>query len=164
MTLRPLTIVTTVALLTACGSTTATTATTPAGQTTSATSTTSVASAFPIIVARTGGLAGFDDRVVVARDGATTVTARGAAGTTCRLTAVALAGLESSVRSLVAAAPQASGTPRNRSDALTMTLVTPLRPTPVQLGEGQTPDAAAVNALVADVTGGRPAYTLCTRP
>ena len=157
MSLRPLPFVTTMAivtLLTACGSATPPTPATPAD---------SAAPAFPVTVARSGGLAGFDDRVVVAGDGTTMVTARGGAVTSCRLTTPALTALERSVRSLVAAPPQGSPSAPNRSDELTMTLVTPLRLTPVPLGEGQAPDAAAVNALVADVTGGRPAYTLCTR-
>ncbi|ONI72488.1 hypothetical protein BWI15_16905 [Kribbella sp. ALI-6-A] len=54
--------------------------------------------ALPITVTRTGGFAGFDDKVVIDPEGLTTVSRRGRQTATCKLEAGFLAALTAAVR------------------------------------------------------------------
>lgn len=69
------------------GSPTTTTAGTPSSTTPSTTPTTAPAGSMPLTVTRTGGFAGFDDRVVVGADGIASVSTRGQGSVRCKLDA-----------------------------------------------------------------------------
>ncbi|WP_344180296.1 hypothetical protein [Kribbella lupini] len=61
------------------------------------TPTPSTPTALPITVTRTGGFAGFDDRVVIGTDGVTTVSQRGKQTHKCKLDAAFLTSLQTAV-------------------------------------------------------------------
>lgn len=52
--------------------------------------------AFPLTVSRTGGFAGFDDKLVIQADGSATLTRRAQASTTCRVDQTLLASIAAS--------------------------------------------------------------------
>ena len=76
-------------VLTGCGDesggASGTTSTTPTPGAPSVTQSTPVGAGLPLTVTRTGGFAGFDDRVVIGPDGVATVTSRGKETVRCKL-------------------------------------------------------------------------------
>jgi hypothetical protein len=76
-------------VLTGCGDesggASGTTSTTPTPSAPSVTQSTPVGAGLPLTVTRTGGFAGFDDRVVIGPDGVATVTSRGKETVRCKL-------------------------------------------------------------------------------
>ncbi|WP_406832028.1 hypothetical protein ABEG17_04160 [Pedococcus sp. KACC 23699] len=141
----------TAALLTGgCGS--------PADSATSSTasSSTTGTSSFPITIERSGGIAGFADKVVVAKDGSATVTTKSGTGT-CTvtpgiLTALARTAAAGVTRSTTAASPGA--------DAMVVTLTTP--DGTFGLVEGDLPGTAPeVGALLEDLAKPKAQRTTC---
>ncbi|MFI6832760.1 hypothetical protein ACIBG5_36995 [Kribbella sp. NPDC050241] len=62
------------------------------------TQSTPVGTALPITVSRTGGFAGFDDKVVIGADGVATVTSRGKATVRCKLDATLLTTIQTAAQ------------------------------------------------------------------
>ena len=147
-----------VVAMTACGSRSA--ATGP-GSTTAPTSA-SQPSVFPVTITRTGGIAGFKDVVVVARDGMVSATRKAQAPRKCRLT-------QDAVQSLTAATSQvpwprtteASSKPSIADDMVTM--VRSPAGGPVRLDDPKVGTAGQVfNELLNDVFGGTSGSRMCT--
>ena len=117
---------------------------------------------FPVTISRTGGIAGFNDRVVVDTGGATTVTSkRGAAGG-CTLSADTLVRLLAAVTSAPKVANSSTTGPRIADEMFT-TLEAPTTGGAVRLSDAPSTDLAVVGEILADVTGASPAYRLCTK-
>ena len=134
---------------------------------------------FPLTLRRTGGVAGYDDTVILQADGVVLVSTRTIHGRTCRLSGAQqkhLLSLLSTLR-LVDATPTttAGGTEGSLSgsapggddlpnDAIVIDItdhkLRPLDLTDPSLGEV----AGLVGSLVADVTLSTPAMTECTTP
>ena len=169
MTLRLL-LLTSLALVSACGSGSAgsitaasTTAASDAAASGGAASGSAARSVFPVTLTRVGGIAGFNDRVVVQVSGATGVSTRSGARPGCTLTPAALTGLDRAVRELDANPPTAPTSTGRVSDQMAVT-VTWTRPDGSGLlGEAAGDEVAAVTGLLDDVTGPSPAYALCTK-
>ena len=160
-----LVLLTSMALISACGSTTAgsgasgpTAAASDGGPSGSA-----GRSVFPVTVTRVGGIAGFNDRVLVRASGATGVSTRSGPRASWTLTPAALAGLDRAVRELAATPPTAPTSSGRVSDQMAVT-VTWTRPDGSGiLGEAAGDEVGAVTGLLDDVTGARAAYALCTK-
>jgi hypothetical protein len=103
--------------LTACGAGSAGNAS-GAGTATPSTSASPVA---PVTIERSGGVAGFHDRVVVAADGTVTATTRGGA-TTCSVDPAFVAALQ--VLALAASTSATTSYPVGTPDAMTVVLTT----------------------------------------
>lgn len=156
--MRPSTVVlcsaATVLAMTACGSPTGSTGST--GRTG-----TSPPSVFPLTITRTGGIAGFNDVLVVSGDGLVTVTQKGQAKRQCRLTAEAAKRLSAAA----AKVPWADLTPSSTSASFPddmVTLVGSPSGGPVRLEDPQVGAAGQVlDELVNDLNGGRSASGMC---
>ncbi|MGC4940550.1 hypothetical protein [Kribbella sp. DT2] len=83
-------------LLAGCGDDSTTSGSSPSPSTPPSSST--PGDALPITVTRTGGFAGFDDKVVIGTDGVTTVTRRGKPAVKCKLDAAFLTSLTDAVQ------------------------------------------------------------------
>ncbi len=150
-------------LLTGCGSTT--TPATPsaaesAGESSGA-SPTVPAGVFPVVIARTGGIAGFSDRVTVQADGSAQASTRRGPGAPCRLTAGALTRLEQAVTLLAAAPAPPSTTSARVSDELVTTVQTPAARGAVRLDDAPKGAATVVGELLAELTQDPGSRTLC---
>lgn len=161
------------ALVTACGSATGgdggpsspsdgrAAGTSGASSTPGPTSTGTSDGALPVTIRRTGGIAGFNDAVVIDAGGTTTVTSkRGEAGR-CTLTADTLTRLLGAVSSLPKVTSSTSG-PRIADEMFT-TVETPSTAGPVRLSDAAGPDLAVIREILADVVGADPAYLLCPK-
>jgi hypothetical protein len=138
---------------------------------------------FPLTLHRTGGIAGYDDRIVIRADGAVLVDTRSIRGRECRLTTdqqkqmLSLLGtlrlVTGSSSSSDGSASDATGNPTaadtgtsddERNDAIVIT-ITDDKERPVDLSDPSLGEVAGlVGALVADVTLSSPAATKCTTP
>ncbi|WP_295700747.1 hypothetical protein [Lapillicoccus sp.] len=152
MSLRLAVVLTSLALVTACGG----------GDPASTSDAAGVGDApFPVTISRTGGIAGFNDRIVVETGGATTVTSkRGAAGS-CTLTSETVTRLLAAVAAMPQV-PTTSTTGPRISDEMFTTLEAPTRGA-LRIGDAPGADLAVVGEIIADVTGASPAYRLCTK-
>ncbi len=137
---------------------------------------------FPLTLHRTGGIAGYDDRIVLRADGTVLVDTRSIHGRQCRLTTdqqkqmLSLLGTlrlvdrtpsssDGSVGSATGG-PTAvdSGTGEERNDAIVIA-VTDHKERPVDLSDPSLGEVAGlVGALVSDVTLSSPAVTECRTP
>ncbi len=117
----------------------------------------SAAPAFPVTITRTGGIAGFDDRLVVAADGSVTGRTR-AGAVSCSLPADMAAGLAAAV----ATAPsEGSGPTSGLPDALVVTVSAGGRTAYLGGSAGSDAGSQAVVALLADLTLPPGQRTLC---
>ncbi|MEP6798027.1 MAG: hypothetical protein ABI890_07765 [Lapillicoccus sp.] len=167
MSIRLVVVLASLALVTACGSTTgsgqpgSSSGSGQPGSSGSGGSSTTGGAGFPVTISRIGGIAGFNDRVVVASGGVTTVTTkRGPAGT-CTLAPETVTRLLAAVRA--APTPTPSTGPQV-ADELVTTLEAPLTKGPVRLPDATSADLTVVGEILADVIGNPPAYRLCTTP
>lgn len=116
---------------------------------------------FPLTITRTGGVAGFQEMLVVASDGLVSVTRKGKTQRQCRLTP------EATKRLTTAAAqvPWTHITPGSTSASFPDDLITMvLSPTggPVRVEDPQVGAAGPVfNELANDLNGGRSASGMC---
>ncbi len=119
---------------------------------------------FPLTVSRTGGIAGFNDTIVIRADGQATVSAKQGAATSCRIGADALATLTGQLTGLLNAPKPTppTATPNHvRADALIFTVTDPAGKS-VKVPDPPTgPAEQAVVALVDDVTGPTPPHQIC---
>ncbi|WP_411283294.1 hypothetical protein [Lapillicoccus sp.] len=155
-----LVLLTSLALVSACGSGASGSGAAASG---GATSGSAARSVFPVTVTRVGGIAGFDDRVVVQVSGATGVSTRSGPRPGCTLTPAALAGLDRAVRELDANPPTAATSAGRVSDQMAVTVAYTRPDGGGSLGEAAGDEVAAVTGLLDDVTGASPAYALCTK-
>jgi hypothetical protein len=134
------------------GSTPAATATGPAGSGSGGTQ-----GPFPVTVTRTGGIAGFDDHLVVAADGSVTGSTK-AGPVTCAVTAATATGL-----ALAAATPPAggSGVTSGVADAMVVTVAAGGHTAYLGGSAGNDAGSRAVNAFLADLTLPADERTLC---
>ncbi len=107
----------------------------------------------PAVLTRTGGLAGYDDRLEVAPDGSVTGTTR-AAQVTCRV-AADLAG------TLTTAAPPSPAGPAAGTDRMTVTLTRAGTSIPLGEAQGGDPLSEAARTLLDDVQQPADARTVC---
>ncbi len=114
---------------------------------------------FPVTLTRVGGIAGFDDTITVQASGATTVAGKLGAPRTCTLTPIAVARLQAALRALARGVPDAKPSGRI-SDRMTVSVSTPMAGR-ISLGDGHGQESEVVAELLADLTGGQPAYRLC---
>lgn len=110
---------------------------------------------FPLTLTREGGVAGFDDRAVVATDGQVTVTAKDDSGT-CDVEEDTLHQLASVARSATGTAPTTASHP----DDLVVVLETPLGSRRLTDAELAGP-AAVVSSLLDDVVKAPAERSLC---
>jgi len=173
MSIRLALVLTSLALVTACGSTAggsdADPATSPAdrvgggsisapGPSRSASGTDGL---FPVTISRTGGIAGFNDRIVVDTGGATTVTSkRGAAGS-CTLNSDTVTRLLAAVSSMPQVTTSTTTGPRI-SDEMFTTVSAPTTRGALRLSDAPGADLAVVGEIIVDVTGASPAYRRAT--
>ena len=163
MSLRPLALLAGAVLLTACGSTdpgparapssTGATSPDPGGSTTGT-------DAFPVVVTRVGGIAGFDDRVSVEADGRATVTTERGPGEDCRVTTPTLDRIAEAAAALPTT-PSVRPSTRRVSDEMTTAVQTALTAGPVPLGDAPSGSTTVFVELLADVTGASPTHALC---
>lgn len=177
MSIRLVIVLASLTLVTACGSSagggagpgpgtsstgTGTTGTGTTGTGTTSTGTTTGDATFPVTISRSGGIAGFNDRIVVDTGGATTVTSkRGTAGR-CTLTADTLARLLAAVGALPKAGSPTTTGPQIADEMFT-TVEAPGTKGPVRLADATGADLAVVGDIIIDVTGASPAYRLCVK-
>ena len=173
--LRPAWLLCSVALLAACGTASVTGSGAGGGTTgtdlpttppTSASSTMSStgAAAFPLTVNRLGGVAGFNDSIVVRSDGQASVKAKQGAPTTCRIGADDLKRLTGQITSLLTTphpTPPVMTPDHVRADAIIITVADDAglsfrMPDPPE-GDAQ----QAILALVNDVVGAAPPHQIC---
>ena len=137
------------AATTACGS---------SGASTGASQTT----VFPVTITRTGGVAGFQDVLVVSGDGLVKVTQKGRAPWQCRLTPDAARRLTKAVSEM----PWPRITPGSTSASFPDDLVTMVSSPaggPIRLEDPLVGVAGQIfNELVSDLNGGRSASGMCT--
>jgi len=159
---RPAALLSSVALLAACG-----TASTPSGPEApspgSSSTGTPAGPAFPLTIARSGGVAGFRDTVVVQADGTTTVTSRTGGPIACVIGPTDLVALSAQVMALVTApTPTAPGATPDHvvADAISTTMTAGSR-NPYTSVEPPDTTPPAVGRLLADVTGPGPAHQIC---
>jgi hypothetical protein len=118
-------------------------------------------SAFPLTITRAGGIAGFQDVLVVTSDGLVSVTQKGKAQRQCRLTSEAAKRLTTAASTV----PWARLTPGSTAAAFPDDLVTMVKSPaggPVRLQDPQVGAAGAVfDELVNDLNGGRSASGMC---
>lgn len=123
---------------------------------------TSPPSAFPLTITRTGGIAGFQDVLVITSDGLVSITQKGKEQRQCRLTPEAA----KRVTTAASKVPWPRLTPGSTSAAFPDDLVTTvLSPSggPVRLEDPQVAAVGPVlNELVNDVSSGRAGSGLCT--
>ena len=135
--------------LTACGSQGAPTTTTPP-------------SVFPLTITRTGGIAGFQDVLVVSSDGLVSVTQKGHAPRQCRLNPDAAKRLTTGAAKVPWTRLTPGSTTASFPDDLTTMVLSPVGG-PVRVEDPQVGAAGAVfNELVNDLNGGRSASGMCT--
>lgn len=138
--------------MTACGSPTGSTGSTG----------TSPPSVFPLTITRTGGIAGFDDVLVVSADGLVAVTQKGQTPRRCRLTADAAKRLSAAAAQVPWPDLKPSSTTASFPDDLVSLVVSPTGG-PVRLEDPQVGAAGQVfDELVNDLNGGRSASGMCT--
>ena len=145
-----------VVALTACGSQTASTT----GSQTAPTSG-SQPSVFPLTITRTGGIAGFDDVLVVASDGLVSITRKGQAQRQCRLTPEAAERLTTAAAKVPWSRLTPSSTSASVADDLVTMVVSPALGR-VRLEDAQGSAVGPVfTELVNDLSGGRSASGMC---
>lgn len=115
----------------------------------------------PMTIRRTGGIAGFNDAVVIDTGGTTTVTSRRGEAGRCTLTPDTLTRLLDAVSSLPKVTSSTSG-PRIADEMFT-TIETPSTAGPVPLSDAAGPDLAVIREILADVVGADPAYLFCPK-
>jgi hypothetical protein len=148
-----------VAATASCGGST----TTPAGATPPATTPTSQRqrAAFPLTITRTGGIAGFQDVLVVAGDGLVSVTRKGQKPRRCQLVPGAVERLTTAVSQV----PWSRITPGSTHPSYPDDMVTTVQSRaggPVRLEDPHTGQAGQVFLeLLNDLTGGTAASRLC---
>lgn len=129
-------------------------ATSPAGQGPQA--------VFPLTIARTGGIAGFQDVLVVAQDGRVSLTRRGQKTLQCRLTAAEV----SRVTTAAAQVPWSRITPADTRPSFPDDMVTTVQSPaggPARLEDPQAGGGRQVFVeLLNDLTGGQAASRVCT--
>ena len=116
---------------------------------------------FPVTMTRTGGIAGFQDVLVVARDGLVSVTRRGQQQRQCRLTPEAI----KRVTTAASQVPWARITPANGQASFPDDMVTmvkspaggPVRVEDPKVGAG----GKVFQELLDDVNGGPAASSMC---
>jgi hypothetical protein len=118
-------------------------------------------SAFPLTITRAGGIAGFQDVLVVTSDGLVSVTQKGKAQRQCQLTSEAAKQLKTAASTV----PWPRLTPGSTTAAFPDDLVTTVKSPaggPVRLQDPQVGAAGAVfDELVNDLSGGRSASGMC---
>ncbi len=107
----------------------------------------------PVVLTRTGGLAGYDDRLEVAPDGAVTGTTRGGE-VTCRVASDLATILATGV------APSPAG-PAAGTDRMTVTLTRGATSVPLGEAQGGDPLSEAARTLLDDVQQPANARTVC---
>lgn len=142
-----------VAAMTACGS---------QGPSTSPSNSPSQASVFPLTITRVGGVAGFNDVLVVTSDGLVSVTQKGKAQRRCQLTSEAAKRLTTAASQV----PWPHLTPGKATAAFPDDLITMvLSPSggPVRVEDPQVGAAGPIfNELANDLIGGQSASGMCT--
>jgi len=142
-----------VAAMTACGS---------QGPASNPSNSPSQPSVFPLTITRVGGVAGFNDVLVVASDGLVSVTQKGKAQRQCRLTPEAAKRLTTAASQV----PWPHLTPGKTAAAFPDDMVTlVLSPSggPVRVEDPQVGAAGPIfDELVNDLIGGRSASGMCT--
>ena len=142
-----------VAAMTACGS---------QGPANSPSTSPSQPSVFPLTITRVGGVAGFNDVLVVTSDGLVSVTQKGKAQRQCRLTPEAAKRLTTAASQV----PWPHLTPGKTTAAFPDDLITMvLSPSggPVRVEDPQVGAAGPIfNELVNDLIGGKSASGMCT--
>jgi hypothetical protein len=127
---------------------------------------------FPLTLRRTGGIAGFDDTVVLRANGQVLVDTRSVHGRTCTLTGpqqkqllTALGTVRLNGFGPEASEPADTGSGEGEGpDRITIS-ITDQRARPIDLSDPSLGDVAGmVGALVTDVTLSSPATTTCTTP
>jgi len=113
-------------------------------------------------IVRAGGIAGFQDTVVVAADGSVTTQTRAAAPRHCRLTTVALDALGAAAAEVPwTQLGTAGSTTPTIADELVVTVQSPTG-APVRATDPDLRELSGLASdLLADVLGARPAYRLC---
>jgi len=125
-------------------------------------SSTTALPAFPLTIARSGGIAGLADTVVIKADGASTVTSRTSGATSCRISSADLVTLSGQVLVVITAATTSATPDRQVADAIHVTLTAGDR-APFTMSEPPDPAPPAVGRLLDDVTGASPAYQICRK-
>ncbi len=139
-----------------CGSGSSGAAGTAAG--TDGSSSTSPAATYPVTISRTGGLAGFDDHLVLEQDGSVTGTTK-AGPVTCRVepdVADALA------RAAATAPTEGTGPTSDVADALVVTITAGSHTAVLGGSAAGDPGSQAVTALLGDLAEPAGARTICT--
>ncbi len=117
---------------------------------------------FPLTITRSGGIAGFQDVLVVAQDGRVSLTRKGRKTRQCRLTAAEV----SRVTAAAAQVPWSRVTPANTRPSFPDDLVTTVRSPaggPARLEDPQSGGGRQVfTELLSDLTGDPAASRLCT--
>lgn len=119
-------------------------------------------SVFPLTITRVGGVAGFNDVLVVTSDGLVSVTQKGKAQRQCQLTTEAAKRLTTAVSEM----PWLHLAPGKTTAAFPDDMVTMVRSPsggPVRVEDPQVGAAGPIfNELVNDLIGGRSASGMCT--
>jgi hypothetical protein len=140
------------AVMTGCGTQTGST---------SGSTPTSKPSVFPLTITRTGGIAGFQDVLVVASDGLVSVTQKVQSQRRCQLTPEATKRLIKAASTVPWPQLTAGSTTASFPDDL-VTMVTSRAGGPIRLEDPQVSAAGPVFAeLVNDLSGGRSASGMC---
>ena len=136
------------------GSSTAT-GTSPTG---TGTSSPTAAAAYPVTITRTGGLAGFDDRLVLEQDGSVTGTTK-AGPVSCRVRA----DVADALAHAAATAPtEGTGPTSDVADAIVITIVAGSHTAFLGGSAAGDPGSEAVTALLGDLTRPEAERTVCT--
>jgi len=115
---------------------------------------------FPVTITRTGGIAGFQDVVVVADDGQVSVTRKGQQQRHCRLTPEAVEQLRTAASQVPWARTPASTQPAFPDDMVSMVRSPaggPVRLDDPKVGAG----GKAFQELLSDLSGGQTTPRLC---
>ncbi|GAA1875344.1 hypothetical protein [Lapillicoccus jejuensis] len=110
------------------------------------------AGAFPVVIERRGGIAGFADRVSVAADGTASVTTKRGAQPGCRLEATAVTALTAAVTAITAS--PGTPPPSSVSDAMTVTVRRGAEPPVVVPDEAGEPGAVVTQVLTRATSAG----------
>ena len=152
----PATLLLATALLGGCGDGTSGapgSATSPTGPSASSPSPSSSTPSTPVVLTRTGGLAGHDDRVEVAADGSVTGTSK-AGAVSCRVAA-------DLARTLATGATPSPAGPAAGTDRMTVTLTRGGTSIPLGESQGGDPVSEAARTLLDDVQQPADARTVC---
>jgi hypothetical protein len=131
------------------------------GASTGSGSPTSQPTVFPVTITRTGGIAGFQDVVVVAGDGQVSVTRKGQQQRHCQLTPDAVERLRTAASQVPWARITAAGTQPAFPDDMVSIVLSPAGG-PVRLDDPKVgAGGKAFQELLSDVSGGAAAPRLC---